>query len=77
MRNTITNWENGKRSPQVALLGKVVEFLRFNPFPEGGSLAERLVNYRKLGGLRQKDLARQLGIDPGTLPAASLTAPRG
>jgi len=39
------------------------------PFPKGTTLAERLVNYRKARGLRQKDFARQLGIDQAPLPA--------
>lgn len=60
---TIINWEKGRTAPQI----KVVEFLGYNPFSESTNLAERLVNCRKARGMRQKDFARQLGIDPSTL----------
>ena len=64
---SMINWEKGWRRPQINQIGKVVEFLGYDPFPEGTTLAERLVNYRKTRGVRQKDFARQLGIDPSTL----------
>ena len=65
--DTITNWEKGRRSPAISYMPKIVEFLGYNPLSEGATLAERLVNYRKARGLRQKDFARQLRIDPSTL----------
>ena len=66
-KDTITNWEKGRRSPTISHTAKIANFLGYNPFSEGTTLAERLVNYRKARGLRQKDFARQLGIDPSTL----------
>ena len=66
-QDTITNWENGRRSPTISHTAKIAEFLEYNPFPEGTNLAERLVNYRKTRGLPQKELARQLAIDSSTL----------
>lgn len=64
---SIVNWEKGRNRPDISLTGKVVEFLGYNPFSEGATLAERLANYRKARGMRQKDFARALGIDPATL----------
>ncbi len=66
-QQAIINWEKGRSSPQISQVGKVVEFLGYNPFPGGNSLAERLVAYRKARGMRQKDFARKLGIDLSTL----------
>jgi transcriptional regulator with XRE-family HTH domain len=66
-KDTITNWENGHRSPTISHTAKITEFLGYDPFPEATTLAERLVNYRKARGLRQTDLALQIGINPSTL----------
>jgi DNA-binding XRE family transcriptional regulator len=52
---TITNWENGRRSPTISHTARIAELLGYDPFPEGTTLAERLVNYRKARGLRLKD----------------------
>ena len=35
--------------------------------PEPDSIGERILQYRWLKGISQKELARQIGIDPGTL----------
>lgn len=67
--DTITNWKKGRRFPRIAHTTKIAQFLGFNPYSEGPTLAERLVTYRKFRGLRQKDFARHLGIDPSTLAA--------
>lgn len=49
------------------LYGENSRIFEIRLFPEGATLAERLVTYRKSRGLRQKDFDRQLGIDPSTL----------
>lgn len=47
---------------------KVIEFLGYVPFEkEPETLGEKIVCYRWLKGMTQKELARQLGVDPGTL----------
>ncbi len=68
---TITNWESGRRTPTISHTAKIASFWNTTPFPAGTTLAERLVTYRKFRGLRQKDFARHLGIDPSTLAATS------
>jgi DNA-binding XRE family transcriptional regulator len=37
----------------------------FNGEPK--TLSEQIVNYRRLLGITQKELAKSLGVDPGTL----------
>ncbi len=64
---TIVNWEKGHRSPRVNHLARVVEFLGFNPFQDGDTMAHRLVNHRKALGITQNEFARQIGVDPSTL----------
>jgi transcriptional regulator with XRE-family HTH domain len=64
---SIVNWEKGHTAPRVNRVAGVVKFLGFNPFPNGDTLAQRLVNHRKALGTTQKDFARQIGVDPSTL----------
>ena len=47
---------------------RIVQFLGYVPFEtEFENLGQKIRIYRKLMGLRQKDLARLLGIDPSTI----------
>ena len=64
---SLVAWEKGYRTPRIDHLGKVVEFLGFDPFPKCDTLAQKLVNFRKASGFSQKVLAAKLGVDPGTL----------
>ncbi|MDR3403532.1 MAG: helix-turn-helix transcriptional regulator [Chthoniobacter sp.] len=65
---TVVNWEKGHSAlPQINHMAGVVEFLGFNPLPGGDTVAERLVNHRKVRGLTQKVFAAQLGVDQSTL----------
>ena len=48
-------------------MGKTVNFFGFNPLPTGSTIGERLVAHRKSRGLTQREFARELGVDPGTL----------
>lgn len=41
--------------------------LGYNPLPEPKTLAERLVQHRRVLGMSQTELASKLGVDPGTL----------
>ena len=64
---SVVNWEKGHSSRRVNHMAKVVEFLGFNPFQNGDTLAQRLINRRKALGITQKEFARQIGVDPSTL----------
>ncbi len=48
-------------------MSKVIDFLGYLPFEEPETLGEKIVCYRWLKGMTQKELARQLGVDPTTL----------
>ncbi len=65
--NTVTNWELNRTEPKHRLLPAIVEFLGYNPLPEGESVSTQLVLHRKALGLSQKEMARRLGVNPGTL----------
>ena len=65
---SVTNWEKGHTSPRFHLMPKVIEFLGYVPFPtETGSLGEKIVGLRRAFGIRQDQLAEQLGVDPSTM----------
>jgi transcriptional regulator with XRE-family HTH domain len=65
---TVTNWERGRSEPELRFISRIVAFLRYEP--EGAkpvTLGERVKRYRYLNGISQEDMARRIGIDPGTL----------
>ncbi len=65
---TVWNWETGKIEPLVRQIPTIISFLGYDPFGfNGRSLADELRRYRVTHGLTQKELARQIGIDPATL----------
>jgi transcriptional regulator with XRE-family HTH domain len=65
---TIWNWENSYTSPNLYYIPKIVEFLGYVPSNgQTKTLGEKIVRYRRLLGITQKELAKSLGIDPGTL----------
>lgn len=67
-KDTICNWENNRTSPSLRFIPRIIEFLGYVPYDaQSETLGERIVAARKLLGLSQEELARRLGIDPGTL----------
>ncbi len=66
--NSITNWENNRTTPRLYLLPKIIEFLGFNPLQSNATgLGERIKQYRIQKGLSLRRLAKEMGVDPGTL----------
>jgi DNA-binding XRE family transcriptional regulator len=59
---SIVNWEEGYRSPRVNQMAGVVEFLGFDPYLKGDTMAHRLVNHRQARGMAQKKFAQQIGL---------------
>lgn len=65
---TVTNWEKNRTSPRLYLLPKIIKFLGYDPLQSNATtLCERLKEYRIQKGLSLRRLAKELGIDPGTL----------
>ena len=67
---SVVNWARGHTTPRVNYMAGIVKFLGFNPFQNGDTLAQRLVNHRKALGTTQKDFARLVEVDPSTLSRA-------
>lgn len=66
---SIVNWETNLRSPRIDYVSKIIEFIGYVPFENSAetTLGEKIVTYRKIKGISQAELARQLGFDPGTV----------
>ena len=64
----IWNWENNWSSPSLYYIPKIIEFLGYVPdCIKPKFLEKKIVIYRQLPGITQKELAYRLGIDPSTL----------
>jgi DNA-binding XRE family transcriptional regulator len=66
--STIVNWEKNRSKPSLRSMPKVTKFLGYCPFlcvPK--TLGKKLLGYREHHGVTQKELAKQIGIDPTTL----------
>ena len=65
---TIYNWENNRSSPELHYIPKVIQFLGYVPFQgQAETLGEKIMYYRRLHSITQKELAHSLGVDPTTL----------
>ncbi len=65
---TVYNWENNRSHPNLYCIPGIVEFLGYVPFKEEPkTLGERIVHYRRLAGITQKELAHRLSVDQSTL----------
>jgi len=65
---TVYNWERGYTRPPLRHMPTILEFLGYDPARgEPRTLGEKLLKYRQDRGMTQKELAREIGIDPTTL----------
>ncbi len=63
---TILNWEKGRTEPPIASIPAIVQFLKYDPFPEPKTLPEKLLAKRRVTGWSIKEAAEAAGVDPGT-----------
>jgi transcriptional regulator with XRE-family HTH domain len=65
---TIHNWENNRTTPPVRFIPRIINLVGYEPSGlEPPTLSETIKRYRFLKGINQEELARKIGIDPGTL----------
>jgi transcriptional regulator with XRE-family HTH domain len=68
--DSVAYWENNRNQPSLRMIPGIIAFLGYNPdldAPADETLGERIIRVRRALGIRQNDLARQLGVDPTTL----------
>ena len=64
---SVANWESNRTKPGFAYMPTIIRFLGYNPLPPPDGWAERLVQGRTAVGLSQKQAAKRIGVDAGTL----------
>ncbi len=65
---TVCNWENNLTTPRLFLFPKIYHFLGSNPLHKNAtSLGDKIRHYRIQKGLSLGRLAKEMGVDPGTL----------
>jgi transcriptional regulator with XRE-family HTH domain len=65
---SVWNWEKNRSSPALRFVPRIIEFLGYVPDDTKlESLGQRIVAFRRLRGLTQKELAQRLGVDPSTI----------
>jgi len=66
---TVTNWETGATEPEFRFLPAIIQFLGFNPSPSLPDAPSnvRLKERRLLMGLSQKEAAKLMRVDPGSI----------
>ena len=59
---TIIGWEKGRITPPTVTMGRVIQWLGYDPMPPGETLAERLKAKRRAMGWSQEEAAKVLGV---------------
>jgi len=66
---SLTNWEKGHAEPELRFLPAILAFLGYDPRPAPATFGARIRAAREAAGFSERELARRLGLDPGTLAA--------
>ena len=67
-KSTITNWELNHNYPELRYIPAIIDFLGYWPYDTpADNLGQQIIAKRTMLGLSQKELARNLGVDPSTL----------
>jgi transcriptional regulator with XRE-family HTH domain len=65
---TINNWENGHRVPQINFYPRIFLFLGYNPVVlDENTIAGKIFAYRCRFGLSYRSFGKQLGVDASTV----------
>lgn len=63
-KDTVTNWETNRTSPSLSHIPKIIKFIGYIPCKTS---VENIKMSRQHLGISQEFLAKQIGVDPGTL----------
>ena len=66
-KTSVFNWEANTAVPAVRYMPAIIQFLGYDPLPVPKGWGEQLVRHRTTLGMTQKEAARGLGVDQGTL----------
>jgi transcriptional regulator with XRE-family HTH domain len=62
--STVYNWETNRTTPILSHIPKIIKFIQYIPWENP---AQEIWINRQILGISQELLARQVGVDPGTL----------
>ena len=67
-KESISDWETDETMMRAEYYPAIISFLGYDPFAvDFSNLAERLRAYRKVHGLTQEELGRQVGVSEGSI----------
>jgi transcriptional regulator with XRE-family HTH domain len=69
-KDTVAYLENNRNQPSLRMVPRITAFLGYNPLLEAQpneTFGEQILRVRRALGIRQKDMAREIGVDPTTL----------
>ncbi|MEW7987469.1 MAG: helix-turn-helix transcriptional regulator [Candidatus Thiodiazotropha endolucinida] len=64
---TLRNWEYNRTKPCVRYYPAIMDFLGYCPYQRGDTLGKKILLHCTHQGLSQRDLARIVGVDPGSI----------
>ena len=65
---TIRNWEKNRSNLSLTFIPKMILFLGYTPYDTSNlDFGKKIAAKRTFLGLRQKDLAQAIGVDPSTI----------
>ena len=64
---TVLNWEKNRTLPSIKCMPTIIDFLGYIPYIRPDSFTEWFETVRRCLGLARSEVARRIGIDPGTL----------
>ncbi|MEW8050184.1 MAG: helix-turn-helix transcriptional regulator [Candidatus Thiodiazotropha sp.] len=64
---TLRNWEHNRTKPRIRYYPAIMDFLGYCPYQRGDTLGRKIMLHRTYQGLSQRDLARIVGVDRGSI----------
>jgi transcriptional regulator with XRE-family HTH domain len=65
---TVRNWEKNRSNPSLVFIPKIIRFLGYMPYDTSNQdFGRQIAAKRTFLGLRQKDLAQAIGVDPSII----------
>jgi transcriptional regulator with XRE-family HTH domain len=64
---SLKNWERGNTEVKPWFYPAIIQFLEYNPLPEGQTRGRQIERERMTRGWSRKRLAREAGVDEGTV----------
>jgi len=74
--DTVRNWEQARTEVEVRFYTALIQFLGYNPLPEGRTRGQAIHRARLSQGLSQEHLASLAGVDKGTVRRLEADTPR-